>query len=132
MDMGIEPFLLCSSVTCSIAQRLVRLVCPKCKEEYEPEAPILQKLAMPIDHVYVRGRGCEYCARTGFRGRTAIYEILEIDSDIRRMVLGGRQSNEIREAAEQKGMILLRTDARNKVLQGVTTVDEVIRVTAEG
>jgi type IV pilus assembly protein PilB len=131
MDMGIEPFLLCSSVTCSIAQRLVRLVCPKCKEEYDPETAILQKLALPQDQPYARGRGCEYCARTGFRGRTAIYEILEIDSEIRRMILNGKQSTEIREAAEQKGMTSLRSDARNKVLLGQTTVDEVIRVTAE-
>ena len=131
MDMGIEPFLLCSSVTCSIAQRLVRLVCPKCKEEYEPEAAILQKLLMPQNQPYTRGRGCEYCARTGFRGRTAIYEILEIDSDIRRMVLAGKQSNEIRQFAEQQGMVSVRTDAIKKVLQGMTTVDEVIRVTAE-
>ena len=132
MDMGIEPFLLCSSVTCSIAQRLVRLVCPKCKEDYDPEPQILQKLDLPRDRQYSRGRGCEYCARTGFRGRTGIYEILEIDSEVRRMVLAGKQSNEVREIAASKGMILLRDDARQKVLDGVTTVDEVIRVTAEG
>jgi len=132
MDMGIEPFLLCSSVTCSIAQRLVRMICPKCKEEYDPEAVVLQKLGMPFDRKYARGRGCEYCTRTGFRGRTGIYEILEIDSEVRRMLLGGKQANEIRETAEKNGMSTLRSDARRKVSDGLTTVDEVIRVTAEG
>jgi type II secretory ATPase GspE/PulE/Tfp pilus assembly ATPase PilB-like protein len=91
----------------------------------------LQKLGLP-DRKYQRGRGCEYCARTGFRGRTGIYEVLDINSDVRRMVLAGKQSTEIRQAAEERGMTSLRGDARLKVLDGVTTVDEVIRVTAEG
>lgn len=131
IDMGIEPFLLASSVTCSVAQRLVRLICPKCVEDYDPELQILNKLGLPTDRRYNRGRGCEYCARSGFRGRTGIYEILEVDSDIRRMMLGGKQSGEIRAHAESQGMHTLRADARRKVLEGQTTVDEVMRVTAE-
>jgi type IV pilus assembly protein PilB len=131
IDMGIEPFLLASSVTCSVAQRLVRLICPKCVEDYDPELQILNKLGLPTDRRYNRGRGCEYCARSGFRGRTGIYEILEVDSDIRRMVLAGKQSGEIRAHAESQGMHTLRADARRKVLEGQTTVDEVMRVTAE-
>ncbi|HZH98503.1 MAG TPA: GspE/PulE family protein [Fimbriimonadaceae bacterium] len=132
IDMGIEPFLLGSSITCSVAQRLVRALCPKCQEVYEPDGDALKQLDLPIDGVYKRGRGCEYCAKTGFRGRYGIYEILDVDSDVRRMILAGKHASEIKEAAERNGMISLRRDARQKVLDGITTVDEVIRVTAEG
>lgn len=132
LDMGIEPFLLGSSVTASIAQRLVRSICPKCQERYIPEATVLEQLGLPMDHEFRRGRGCEYCAKTGYRGRTGIYEILDVTSDVRRMVLAGKHAAEIRDAAVSEGMWTLRDDAREKVLTGVTTVEEVVRVTAEG
>jgi type IV pilus assembly protein PilB len=132
IDMGIEPFLLCSSVTCSVAQRLVRMICPKCKEPYKPAKEALVRLNLPEDAEYIRGRGCEFCAKTGFRGRTGLYEVFELDSDARRMVLAGRQSGEIRAEAEKRGMVSLRGHARQKVLEGLTTVEEVIRVTADG
>lgn len=132
IDMGIEPFLLCSSVTCSIAQRLVRTICPKCKEPHTPPKEALARLNLPEGMDYMRGRGCEFCAKTGFRGRTGIYELFEMDSDIRRMVLAGRQPVDIRVEAEKRGMLTLRGHARQKVMEGVTTVEEVFRVTAEG
>jgi len=131
MDMGIEPFLLASSVTTSIAQRLVRTSCPKCLEAYNPEEAILQRLDLPADHQYMRGRGCEYCAKTGFRGRVGVYEILEVNSDIRKQILAGQHPSEIRKYAESKGMTNLRRDGRRKVLDGVTTAEEVIRATVE-
>ncbi len=132
MDMGIESFLLGSSVTCSIAQRLVRVNCPKCTEAYEPELAALARLGLPQDGAYRRGRGCEHCAKTGFRGRSGVYEILEVTPAIRRMLVSGAHTSEIREFAEANGMTTLRADARNKILAGVTSVEEVVRVTADG
>lgn len=132
IDMGIEPFLLCSSVTCSIAQRLVRTICTKCREKYIPPKEALARLNLPEDAEYTRGRGCESCAKTGFRGRSGIYELFELDTDIRRMVLAGKQAGDIRIEAAKRGMTTLRGHARAKVLEGVTTVEEVFRVTADG
>ncbi len=129
IDMGIEPFLLASSVTCSVAQRLVRSICPKCVEAYVPDPHGLEQLGLPVDTVYRRGRGCEYCAKTGFRGRNGVYEALEITGDIRRMILNGAHSSEIQLTAKANGMVTLRDDAAAKVAQGLTTVEEVIRVT---
>ncbi|HRK21997.1 MAG TPA: ATPase, T2SS/T4P/T4SS family, partial [Fimbriimonadaceae bacterium] len=115
IDMGIEPFLLCSSVTCSVAQRLVRTICPKCREAYKPPREGLNRLNLPEEVEYFRGRGCEFCAKTGFRGRTGIYELFEMDSEVRRMVLAGRQAGDIRAEAEKRGMLTLRGHARQKV-----------------
>ena len=131
IDMGIEPFLLGSSVTCSVAQRLVRVICPKCQEIYSPDVETLDLIGLPANGVYRKGKGCDYCAKTGFRGRTGVYEILEVTSEIRRMIVAGRHSSEIREEAERGGMAGLRHDAREKVLSGITTVEEVLRVTSE-
>ncbi|MCC7434631.1 MAG: Flp pilus assembly complex ATPase component TadA [Methanoregulaceae archaeon] len=132
VDMGIEPFLLASSMTCSVAQRLLRTNCPKCIELYAPDPHLLVQLGLPDDTVYRRGRGCEYCGKTGFRGRSGIYEVLDITSDIRRMVLSGVHATEIHRAAAAAGMRTLREDAADRVSQGLTTVEEVMRVTADG
>ena len=132
IDMEIEPFLLCSSVTCSIAQRLVRTICPKCREPYVPPSEALLRVALPEDREYFRGRGCEFCAKTGFRGRSGLYELFELDSEMRRMILAGKQAAEIRAEAGNRGMVTLRGHAREKILSGQTTVEEVIRVTADG
>ena len=131
MDVGVEPSLLASSVSCSVAQRLVRVVCPKCCEPYEPEPQLLFRLGLPEDGGFMRGRGCEHCAKTGFRGRTAIHEVLVIDSDIRRMMLKGLHASEIHAEAERTGLVTLRADGRRKALEGATTVEEVLRATAE-
>lgn len=131
-DMGIEPFLLGSSVTCSVAQRLVRVICPKCQERYTPDFEILEQLGLPQNFDYVRGRGCEYCAKTGFRGRSGVYEILDITPEVRRMIVAGKHASEIRDVATASGMAPLRDDATARVMAGITTVEEVVRVTAEG
>lgn len=131
MDVGVESSLLASSVTCSVAQRLVRTVCPKCSESYDPEPQLLARLGLSDATGFVRGRGCEHCAKTGFRGRSAIYEVLAIDSDIRRMMLKGHHASEIHAEAERNGLVTLRSDGRRKVLEGSTTVEEVLRATAE-
>lgn len=131
VDLGIEPFLLGASVTCSIAQRLVRVVCPKCREAYSPPADVLVRLGLTLDHEYVRGRGCEHCAKTGYRGRAGLFEAMAVSSEIRRLIVANAPAQEIRALAEKQGMLSLRDDARRKVLAGVTTVEEVIRVTTE-
>lgn len=130
-DMGIEPFLLGASLSCSVAQRLVRVVCPKCAEPYRPDPAGLRRYNLPEDHDYLRGRGCEHCSRTGYRGRIAIYELLEVTSPIRRLVLNGAHPQEVRDAAAKEGMASLREDVIAKVLEGQTTLDEVIRVIAD-
>ncbi len=131
LDMGIEPFLLGGSVSCSIAQRLVRTNCPKCLEEYRPDPENIRRLSLDPQHVYVRGRGCEHCTKTGYRGRIGIYECLEMTSELRRMVLTGKHASEIQKVAVEGGLVTLRMDASEKVRSGVTTVEEVLRVTAE-
>jgi type IV pilus assembly protein PilB len=131
LDMGIEPFLLGGSVSCSVAQRLVRTNCPKCLEEYKPDPENLRRLELNPQATYVRGKGCEHCSKTGYRGRIGIYEVLDMTSELRRMILAGKHANDIQRAAMNTGMVTLRQDANDKVLAGVTTVEEVMRVTAE-
>ena len=131
LDMGIEPFLLGGSVSCSIAQRLVRTNCPKCLEEYRPDPENIRRLGLDPKHHFVRGRGCENCTKTGYRGRIGIYECLEMTSELRRMVLTGKHASEIQKTAIQHGLVTLRQDASEKVIAGLTTVEEVLRVTAE-
>lgn len=130
IDMGVEPFLLASSVSCSVAQRLLRMVCPKCSEPYDPPEAMLARLGLERDVEYVRGTGCEYCARTGYRGRTGVYEVLDISPSVRKMILAGASAADIRERGSEEGMTLLREDALRKVREGSTTVEEVIRSTA--
>ena len=130
-DMGIEAFLLSAGVSGCVAQRLVRVVCPNCVEQYTPEPSALARLGLDPSSSYVAGRGCEHCAKTGFRGRTGVFELLEITRDIRRMILAGKDAASIKEEALAEGMIPLRGDAREKVLGGITTVEEVIRVTSD-
>ena len=130
-DMGIEPFLLGGSITCSVAQRLVRMNCPRCLETYEPDPESVKRIGLTFDTVFKRGKGCEHCTKTGYRGRIGIYETLYMNTDIRRMVLAGKHAGDIQAAAIEAGMVTLRQDAAMKVQQGVTTIEEVIRVTSE-
>jgi len=130
-DMGIEPFLLGGSITCSVAQRLVRTNCPRCLEIYEPDPESVKRIGLSPDMQFKRGKGCEHCTKTGYRGRIGIYETLYMNTDIRRMVLAGKHAGDIQAAAIEAGMITLRQDAAMKVQQGVTTIEEVIRVTSE-
>ena len=118
LDIGVEPSLLASSITCSVAQRLVRVVCPKCAEPYEPEPQLLERVGLADATGLLRGRGCEHCAKTGYRGRTAIHEVLSIDSDVRRMMLKGLHASEIHAEAERAGLMTLRADGRRKILEG--------------
>jgi general secretion pathway protein E len=133
LDMGVENFLLSSTVRGILAQRLVRVICPKCKKEDESSVEI-PELSSPGIISEIRGfygRGCDYCAGTGFYGRTGIFELLIIDDDIRKLVLRSADSNQIREAGKQKGMKTLLEDGIEKVRTGMTTASEVLRVTQE-
>jgi len=135
IDMGIEPFLVSSSVEALIAQRLVRTICKACKEEYKPEPELLREVGFPADEIgrakFYRGRGCEECRFTGFRGRMGIYEILVMSEAIRPLVIERAPSTTIKQAACARGMKTLRDDGWTKVRLGVTTVEEVGRVTQE-
>lgn len=134
IDMGIEPFLVASSVECFIAQRLVRLICQNCKIEKKMDKGILSEFGIEniTDNVYVyEGKGCDYCKFTGYKGRTAIYEFLIMDEDIRDLVLKRASSDQIKKKALQLGMHTLRMDGWEKIKKGLTTINEVIRVTKE-
>ncbi len=137
IDMGIEPFLISSSLLGAVAQRLVRRICPKCKIPYEPnpdELKILEEnLRDKVDlksMTLYKGKGCAFCNNRGYKGRTAIHEIMLIDDEIRELILKKVSKETIRETARKKGMYTLREDGLLKVLNGITTVEEVMRVTA--
>jgi len=130
VDMGIEPFLVASSVIGVVAQRLVRKVCSYCRQPYTPTPQELKDLGLTtFNGTFYRGKGCEHCMGTGYLGRTAIYEILVIDKEIKRLILEGKDSDEIKEFAVSKGMKTLRDDGAEKVKMGITTPEEVLRVT---
>ncbi len=136
LDMGIEPFLVSSSVIAVMAQRLVRRVCQACREAYAPPMEELRQLDMSADRleghsVYRAGPGCAECKQTGYRGRTGIHELLVIDDDVRSLIMRAADSSAIRRAAAAKGMTSLREDGAEKLLAGMTTVEEILRVTQE-
>lgn len=135
IDMGIEPFLISSSLVAVIAQRLLRVLCPHCAEEYVPDEDELAKLYAVTNGrkkiVVKRARGCNECMMTGYKGRTGIYELLLIDDEIRSLIIKKTDSNTIKSVAVKKGMDTLKVDGIKKVLNGVTTMEEVLRVTQE-
>jgi general secretion pathway protein E len=130
-DMGIEPFLVSTAVQAIIAQRLVRLLCPHCKETYEPEEAQWAELgsSREVAGPIFRADGCEKCLETGYRGRTGIYEFLLLSEAIKGLVLKTSDANQINKAARAEGMASLREDGINKVTEGRTTISEVLRVT---
>jgi general secretion pathway protein E len=133
IDMGIEPFLVTSSIVAIIAQRLVRVLCPHCKEVYVPDEESLANLGLDKsvlkNNTFYSKKGCNLCMQTGFRGRTAIFEILTVDDEIKKLVLKTSDANQINELALKQGMITLQKDGIDKVLAGITTTEEVLRVT---
>jgi general secretion pathway protein E len=135
IDMGIEPFLVVSSVVAIIAQRLVRVICPSCKGPYKPEQALLQELGLAPSRTnkmtFYRGAGCPACLTTGYRGRTGIYEILLVDDVIRSLVLKTSDSATIKAEGVTRGMTTLRDDGIRKVLDGTTTIEEVLRITQQ-
>ncbi len=134
VDMGVEPFLVASSLVLTSAQRLCRRICPNCKEEVEIPPEVFEKegFKYPKGVVFYRGRGCQKCRNTGYLGRIATIETLTINDEIRQMILKGATSDEIKEfAVKHCGMRTLRQNTFELFLQGITTFEEVLRVTAE-
>ena len=135
IDMDIEPFLVASSMLAIVAQRLVRVLCKHCREKYEPTDEELNRLGVSRevlkDGVLYRSKGCPTCLDTGFSGRLAIFEILIIDDDIRNLTLKTTDSSTIKRKAVENGLTTLRMDGASKVVEGLTSVDEVLRVTEE-
>jgi general secretion pathway protein E len=138
VDMGVEPFLVASSLTAVMAQRLVRRLCPECREAYRPTAEELKEVGLTPEAVaragnptIYRAKGCEVCGGNGYRGRTGIYEMLMVDDDIRQLALKNVDSGSMKKAGVAKGMRTLLDDGARKVLAGETTLAEVLSVTQE-
>ena len=134
IDMGVEPFLVASSVTLIEAQRLVRRLCQKCREPFEPTATLLKELSLQPTKgaTYFRAKGCRQCSNTGYRGRMGIIEVFQVDERVRELIISRAQSWEIKDHAVQKlGMTPLRQDGLRKAEMGLTTLEEVVAVTAE-
>jgi len=130
VDMGVEPFLAASSLSAVLAQRLVRVICPKCKESYSPDETEASYFQKPPGELY-KGSGCDYCNDTGYHGRLAIFELLNVNDSIRHLISERADASRIRTAAMEGGMRSLRQDGMDKALTGQTTVEEVLRVTRE-
>ncbi len=138
LEMGIQPFLIASTVICVVAQRLVRMICKDCSAPFSPTEQDLQNLSLisssslknPPTQLY-RGKGCLNCKRTGFRKRSGIFEMLIPDQSIRDLVMAHSTSDEVERKAIEKGMVTLRQDGLDKIKSGVTTIEEVLRATQE-
>jgi type IV pilus assembly protein PilB len=133
MNMGIEPFLVATSVNCICAQRLVRRICSHCPEEVETPPQMLIQVGFAPDEVKTlrikRGRGCERCNNTGYKGRLGLFEVLQFTDEIRDMILSGASSIELKRKAIEEGMVSLRMAGLQKIRDGATTLDEVLRET---
>jgi type IV pilus assembly protein PilB len=135
IDMGIERFLVSSSVNLVVAQRLIRKICVKCKIPVEVHPEALREVRLDPDQLkgktFYHGAGCMDCNNTGYRGRTGIYEVMPITQKIREMILDGSNTYQIEQAAVAGGMFTLQMDAADKFKRGITTIEEVLRVTGE-
>ncbi len=130
MDMGVENYLVSSTLIGVVAQRLVRRICNSCKTEYRIPSELKKELRINTDILW-RGKGCEECSNTGYRGRIGIFELLVVNDEIRNMIMAKATSRELREKAISLGMKTLRQDGIEKVMKGITTSDEVLRVTQQ-
>jgi type II secretory ATPase GspE/PulE/Tfp pilus assembly ATPase PilB-like protein len=140
MDMEVESFLLASTVNLAIAQRLARTICPDCQESYEAPPEVVEDIKKVLGPLYSakvekngkiilqRGKGCKACGKTGFLGRTGIFEALQISDRVRRTVLEHQPTGEIHKVGVEEGMVTLKQDGYLKVLEGLTTIEEVLRV----
>ena len=133
LNMGIEPFLIASSVNLIMAQRLARSICSKCREPYELPAQALIDLGVPAEEAQPiqtwKGKGCSHCGDTGYRGRTALYEVMRVTDELRELILAGGTAAELKQQAIDDGMVTLRQAGITKISSGETTLEEVLRVT---
>ena len=133
-EMGIEPFLTASAVDCVLAQRLARRLCKECREPYTATREMLRKNDFPLeicerdDVVLYRHKGCSRCNNTGYRGRLGLYEVMIVSEAIRRLTVERKSADEISRVATAEGMKSLREDGIDKVLQGLTSIEEIARV----
>jgi type IV pilus assembly protein PilB len=136
LNMGVEPFLVAASTNLIVAQRLVRKICKECKEVVEVPPSVLVNLGFSPEEAKsitcYHGKGCNACSETGYRGRLALYEVMVVNEDIRKLILEGASTIELREAARANGMLTLRESGLVKLRDGVTTIEEVMRVTTGG
>jgi type IV pilus assembly protein PilB len=132
-DMGVEPFLITATVESILAQRLVRRICVECRTEFEPSDELLMELQLPIEtarqYSFYYGRGCQRCNNSGYKGRTGIYELLDVTDEIRDLVTSNASVDDIRNFARSQGMTTLREAGLKLIFDGVTTIDEVVRET---
>ena len=135
LDMGVEPFLITSTVRAILAQRLVRKICVKCRKEYKPSESELSEFSISKEKIkgmqFYKGQGCPECSNSGYKGRTGLYELLLVDDKIRDLVIRHESLSAIRDAACRAGMKTLRENGLKKVMDGVTTIEEVLRETKE-
>jgi type IV pilus assembly protein PilB len=135
LNMGVEPFLVTASVNLVLAQRLARKICNDCKEPAEKHAEPLLKMGMTEPQVHMatiyRGRGCKNCGDTGYRGRIALYEVMPFGDELKELVLQGASATEIKAEMIRKGVASLRIAGINKILEGVTTPEEILRTTVD-
>ena len=134
VEMGVEPYLVGNSVSAVMAQRLARKLCDKCKAPIRPDEEYLRKLEFPVEALAknkIFGPvGCSECSETGYRGRISVVEIMAVTETIERLVVDGAPASMIRKAAVKEGFVSLKNDGFRRVLQGLTTVEEVMRVTS--
>jgi type IV pilus assembly protein PilB len=130
VDIGVQPFLVASSIIAIMAQRLVRLVCPKCKAPDEPPKTELKSAGYTAEQLksasFMRGRGCNHCNHTGYRGRKGIFEMLRMNGQMRELTFKGEPAQVLRRVARLNGMRTLLEDGLNKALRGITTLEEVL------
>jgi type IV pilus assembly protein PilB len=133
LDLGMEPFLVTATLEGIVAQRLVRTICSRCKEEFAPTEDMLLELGLSADMVsgrtFFRGAGCEYCRGTGYSGRLAIFEMMVMDDELRNLIMARSSTNVIRDAARKRGMRTLRESGLLAIYDGVTTIEEVVAQT---
>jgi general secretion pathway protein E len=136
MNMGIEPFLICTAVNWIVAQRLLRRICPHCKEEYKVTEIAYNRLNIGQilpgkDFSFFRGKGCQQCLKTGYAGRVGIHEVLPMSVEVRKLILARAGEIQIKAMGHAEGMRTMREDALAKAAKGLTSLEEVVRVTAK-